>query len=80
MTKESTSHSEALQTNGGLLVDARTAARICSVSLTTWRKLNSIGKTPEGIKLGRRVLWNRLELERWVNARCPSREEWLALQ
>ena len=59
-----------------LLVDAKTAARLCNIGRTTWLSLDSAGKTPECVRLGRRVLWDREELAAWVHAKCPPRERW----
>jgi predicted DNA-binding transcriptional regulator AlpA len=39
------------------------AARLTGVSRATWWRLHAAGKTPAAIKLGRKVLWNRAELE-----------------
>lgn len=80
MNRNSPEYSDAICVSEEMLIGAKAAAKMCGVSLSTWRKLNSMGKIPEGIRLGRRLLWNRLELERWVDAHCPSREEWRALE
>ena len=41
-----------------------------------FRLLSSGLVGPKKIMLGRRVLWNRKEMEDWCNAGCPSRENW----
>jgi predicted DNA-binding transcriptional regulator AlpA len=61
-----------------LLLGARQAAPLCGVSVPTWWRLNSAGKTPAAVKLGHRTLWRADELRAWVEAGCPSREEWEA--
>jgi predicted DNA-binding transcriptional regulator AlpA len=58
------------------LVDARIAARLCSVGKTLWFKLHSSGRCPMPVKLGRRTLWNIQELRAWVDAGCPCRLTW----
>ena len=63
-----------------LLLDAKEAAALCNVSQATWYRLHIIGKTPEPVKLGRRSLWVRDELEAWVRAGCPKREKWNKLK
>jgi hypothetical protein len=63
-----------------LLVNGPTAARLCGVSARTWATLNTLGKTPPPIRLGGRVLWNRRELLRWVDAGCPDRAAWMVVK
>lgn len=46
------------------------------VSKTTWLRSNIAGKTPRPLRLGRLVLWDCAELERWLEAGMPSRAEW----
>jgi len=61
-----------------LLVDSDTAADLCGVSRTTWWALHSSGRCPAPVKLGRRTLWRRAELEAWTAAGCPPRAKWQA--
>jgi predicted DNA-binding transcriptional regulator AlpA len=58
------------------LLSAREAARMCGIGLRTWHTLTSAGKTPESLRLGRRVLWRRDELLAWIDAGCPPRHNW----
>jgi predicted DNA-binding transcriptional regulator AlpA len=62
------------------LVNAREAARLCGVGRSLWLQLNSSGRTPAPIHLGRRILWNRDELIRWCGAGCQSRDRWETLK
>ena len=62
-----------------LLVDAEDAAVLVNVSRSTWWKLHASGRCPAPVKLGRRTLWRREELGRWIEAGCPSRAQWLVL-
>lgn len=59
-----------------LMVTAQMAARMFSVSLRTWRMLDSAGKIPKPTRLGGRVLWRLAELRRWGAAGCPDRVTW----
>ncbi|MBW8039222.1 MAG: helix-turn-helix domain-containing protein [Planctomycetes bacterium] len=61
-----------------LLLSAVDAARLISVGRSHFYALHSSGRLgPRPIRLGRRTLWNRKELESWVAAGCPAREKWL---
>lgn len=57
-----------------LLVSAEQAAQLCGVSRSTFLSWDSGGLCPRSIRLGGRVLWSRISLERWSASGCPSRE------
>ena len=59
-------------------VDAIGAARLCGVSRAMWWKLDSSGRCPAAIRLGRRCLWKVDELREWLAAGCPPRDRWKA--
>lgn len=59
-----------------LLVDAKEAAALCGVGVSTWYNLVACGKTPNSVRLGRSVKWRRNELVAWIAAGCPSRDKW----
>lgn len=60
-----------------LLLTAAVAAGLCSVSLRTWRRLDSSGAIPQAIPVGiSSKRWRLDELKAWVAADCPSRYEW----
>jgi predicted DNA-binding transcriptional regulator AlpA len=59
-------------------VDARAAAMMFSVSRASWLALRASGRTPKPFRLGRRVLWNVLELNEWASAGCPALDKWEA--
>ncbi len=44
---------------------------------SVWR-LESAGKIPRPIRLGRLVRWSQEEITRWITAGAPSRHEWEA--
>lgn len=63
-----------------LLVDAKQAAALLSISPATfWRWVSSGELGPLGMKKGGRRLWALAELRAWVTAGMPRRETWLAL-
>ncbi len=63
-----------------LLLSAKQAAALCSVSARTWATWISTGRTPPSIKLNGRRLWRYDLLKFWVRENCPSLDKFLALQ
>jgi predicted DNA-binding transcriptional regulator AlpA len=62
-----------------LLLKSDEAAQYLSIGRTLLYRLESEGQIgPRPIKLGNCTLWSYMELQRWVRAGCPSREEWIA--
>jgi predicted DNA-binding transcriptional regulator AlpA len=48
-----------------------------NVSVRKIQAMQSAGELPERVfAFGRRCLWNRAEIESWVQNSCPSREKW----
>lgn len=62
-----------------LLVDAKEAANLCRLGLSTWWRFVAGGKTPAPVRIGRAVRWRRDELLAWVDAGCPARSRWESL-
>ena len=64
-----------------ILVDARTASKLCGMGLSLWYQLCSTGQTPLPVKLNSKKLWSYELLRLWVNHGCPSRDSatWLQL-
>ena len=61
-----------------LLIDARELAGMLGVCRNSVLKMDTTGRLgPRAIRLGRRVLWRRTEVEAWVAAECPPRRVWL---
>jgi len=60
-----------------LLLDAEKAAQLLGIGERFFWGMHSTGELgPLPIKLGKRTLWSRFELEEWVRCRCPRRETW----
>jgi len=63
--------------NERLLIGTKQAAAMLSIGRSHFYGLHSSGRLgPMPIKLGKRSLWDRKELAKWVSAGCPSRQEW----
>lgn len=60
-----------------LLLSAPDAAKVLGISSSYFWGLHSSGRLgPLPIKLGRRTLWSRRDLEKWTDVGCPSRKQW----
>jgi predicted DNA-binding transcriptional regulator AlpA len=57
-----------------ILLSARQAAAFCGVSLSTWWSLDSAGQIPRKLRVGKRCLWRRRDLELWSKWGVPNRE------
>jgi len=62
-----------------LLIADVVAAGIAGVSRAHWHRLRAAGKLPPPVRLGRKVLWRRLEIEAWIIAGCPDARAWAAM-
>jgi predicted DNA-binding transcriptional regulator AlpA len=63
-----------------LLLDAKEAAALCGIGRSYWLRLHSSGRVPLPLRLGRRTLWSRAEVTRWVDAGLPDRQRWEELK
>jgi predicted DNA-binding transcriptional regulator AlpA len=73
--------SETPSTPEPLLLDAKTAAALCSVSRRTWFAWQSAGQIPlPALRRGRVVRWSSVELAAWVVAGCPAGDRWQAMK
>ncbi|MBT5409679.1 MAG: helix-turn-helix domain-containing protein [Phycisphaerae bacterium] len=61
-------------------IPASKVAELLAISERHVRKLNSEGRIPRPINLGRCVRWNVAELHRWQAAGAPNRELWEDMQ
>jgi excisionase family DNA binding protein len=67
------------QTESLLIPDVEAAA-LCGCSRSHWHVLAAAGKIPPSIKLGRKRLWRRQEIESWILAGCPDAQTWAAMR
>jgi predicted DNA-binding transcriptional regulator AlpA len=70
---------DTAQASAPLRLDAREAARLCSVCRAHWLRMHSAGRVPAPVRLGRAVRWQTDELREWLAAGCPAAERWQAL-
>jgi len=63
-----------------LLLSARQAAALCGRSVRTWRSWHTSGRVPQPVQIGRSLYWRRSELVAWIQAGCPPRDVWQAMQ
>ena len=59
-----------------LLLTGRDAALVCGCSVRVWRTWDLMGFTPKPIHIGKSVFWKYKELDKWIDAGCPKREDW----
>lgn len=57
-------------------LSATDCARLCGVSRAHWWKLYASDRTPRPRRLGRRLVWDRREVEAWFAAACPAFDQW----
>jgi predicted DNA-binding transcriptional regulator AlpA len=62
-----------------LLIPDTAAAALAGLSRAHWHRLRAAGKVPPSVRLGRKVLWRRLEIEAWIGAGCPEARTWAAM-
>jgi len=60
-----------------LLLDIKQLCNCLSIARPTYYKISSNGMLgPLPIRLCRKVLYSKAEIERWVQAGCPHRKQW----
>jgi predicted DNA-binding transcriptional regulator AlpA len=59
-----------------LLVSALQVAELLAVSCRTVWRLDSGGRLPRPVKIGGQTRWRRSEIENWIAAGCPTRDNW----
>lgn len=63
-----------------LAVGAAELGKLLGLGLRTVRSMDSAGRLPRPIRLGGSVRWRLDEIEAWLAAGAPNRDEWEALQ
>lgn len=62
--------------DSGLLIDAKTFAKLLSISSRTLSRLIDLKAVPMPVHLGRLVRWRLAEVLKWIEADCPPQESW----
>ena len=63
-----------------LVVDAMSLASMLGVSLRHIRRLDSSGRIPSAVCIGRAKRWIIREIEAWVEAGSPDRCTWTTIR
>jgi predicted DNA-binding transcriptional regulator AlpA len=63
-----------------LLVPASVAGPLCGRSEASWWRDHAAGRCPRPVRIGGSTLWRVEELRRWIEARCPDRRSWEAME
>ena len=58
--------------NVPILLNAREAAALCTMSESYFYRLNRKGLVPKPVRAGNMRRWRRSDLARWVAAGCPK--------
>jgi len=62
-----------------LLLRAEQAAALCNIAVSTWYQLQSLGRIPPSIKIGKARLWRLDILRKWCQLNCPPLDEFVAM-
>lgn len=63
-----------------LAMPAAELAKQLGISLRHLHALNSSGRLPRPVRLGRSTRWRAEEIRRWLDAGCPARDRWEAMR
>jgi len=63
-----------------LALPAAEVAKLLGISERHLWALNSSGRLPRPVRLGRAIRWNLSELRVWLDAACPERSRWEVMQ
>lgn len=63
-----------------MLLNDKQLSAVLNVSVAHIRALDSAGKIPRAISLGKSRRWSTDEVRSWTRAGCPSRLEWMQMR
>jgi predicted DNA-binding transcriptional regulator AlpA len=55
-------------------------AKVLGISKVSVHRMNSAGRLPKPVRLGRCVAWQKATIAAWLDADCPNREKWEAIK
>jgi predicted DNA-binding transcriptional regulator AlpA len=62
-----------------LLLDVNAVSQMLGIGPSKVWQMDAAGQLPSPVRLGRRCTrWRRIEIEAWVRAGCPLRNQWEA--
>jgi len=67
---------DAVNNDKSLLLTAEQCAELLNIGKSTFWRYHTSGKVPMPVKIGRSIRWRTEEIHDWVEAGCPSREQW----
>lgn len=68
------------ETFAPLLVDAAGAARLLGIGKSLFYQMASTGRLgPMPVEFHSKKLWSVEEIQDWIRAQCPCRDEWLEI-
>lgn len=62
------------------LIPAAVLRKVLAVSRAHVYVMEQNGSIPRAIRIGRLMRWDRSEIESWMDAGCPARDEWEAIR
>ncbi len=68
---------QKLTDNTALLISVSEVSKLLGICPATFYNLQAMGRIgPTAIKMGRRSLFRRAEIEAWILDDCPNRNKW----
>ncbi len=73
---EKMSTKKTTQNVAQMLLNYRQTAEFLGISVNHLIRLNNAEKIPAPIRMGKSIRFNQQELQNWINAGGPSRNQW----
>jgi predicted DNA-binding transcriptional regulator AlpA len=70
----------AMERDQRLVLGAAKLAVVLDVSVRTIRRMETAGLLPRSVRINGSRKWVYAEIEDWIKAGCPAREQWEAMQ
>lgn len=59
-----------------LTINSMQFAELLGIGRTLLYSLKSEGKLPKPLSFGSRVVWNKQDVQRWLDHNCPNQHKW----